>query len=173
MQPVVFHAKKKPLWQTAVGALALAVLMLALAALTSFVLELNPGFAFFFIIFFFVFLIGAMVALPSALNPMELRVDEEGLELRARGNTTRIIWSQLEDVRVVHAPGTSKGDWVMARPKNSPMQLPKRMYAPEWSAEHAAVKVCDLDAFQEDPQTIKEAVRAAAGPLWNDSAAPR
>lgn len=173
MQPLVFHAKKKTLWQPAAGALALAVLMLVLGALTSFVLELSPGFAFLFIILFFLFFFGGMVALPSVFHPMELLVDDGGLELRARGKTTRIHWNQLEDVRIVHAPGTSKGDWLMAWPKSAPMQFPKRLHHPEWSAEHAAVKVCDLDTFQEDPQMIRDAVRDSAGPLWNDSATPR
>ncbi|WP_067792913.1 hypothetical protein [Actinomadura formosensis] len=168
MQSDVFYAEKKPIWQSTLGALGLAVLMVA-----GTFLGLDPVISFTLIIFFFVLLVGGVLLLPYAYHPMEFRVDDGGMEVRARGQATRILWTQLEEVRIVQAPGRAKGDWLMAWPKQAPMQLPYRMYHPEWRSEHAAVKVCELGAFKEDAETIKAAVRGSAGPLWNDSTSMR
>lgn len=172
MQSIVFHAEKKPIWQSAVGALALAALMVALMLLGAFV-KINGAISLLVIVFFFIFLLGGTLLLPYAYQPMEFRVDGGGMETVARGNTTRILWTQLEEVRVVQDPVNGKRDWVMAWPKQVPMQLRYRMYHPEWKSEYAGVKVCDLGNFKEDPETIRAAVRQSAGLLWNDSTAMR
>lgn len=172
MQSIVFHGKKKPIWQSVAATLVLAALMVALMLLSAFV-EINGAISLMAIFFFFLFLVSGVLLLPYAYQPMEFRVDDGGMETVARGNTTRILWTQLDEVRVVRDPVHGKNEWVMAWPKQSPMQLRYRMYHPEWKSEYAAVKVCELGTFKEGSEIIKAAVQRLAGPLWNDSAAMR
>jgi hypothetical protein len=167
MEPVVFHADKKPFRQAAFGALGVAVLMVVVMIVMPLVGVDGKGLGIVVIGVFAVLLVGGLGTLQSVLNPMELRVDDGGVEVRARGNTTRIRWDQLDEVRIARPLDVSKDMWLMAWPKQAPMQLRKRMHHPEWKADLAAVKVCDLSPYEKDVETIREAVRRAAGPLWN------
>ena len=88
----------------------------------------------------------------------------------AKRSTTRIPWDQLQEVRVIQTAAISKNGWLMAWPRQVPMQLPNRMYHPEWKAAHSAVKVCDLDHFKDQVDAVRAAVRRGAGAAWNESA---
>jgi hypothetical protein len=168
MEPVVFRGEKKPFRHATIGALgvaALAVVMMVVGAYSG----TGKGFGIFVVAVFAICLVGGMGTLQTVLYPMELRVDDSGVEVRARGNTTRILWDQLDEVRIVRPLDVSKDMWLMAWPKHSPMQLRKRMHHPEWKADLAGVKVCDLSLYKEGPEVVREAVRRAAGPCWNDA----
>ncbi|WP_147339583.1 hypothetical protein [Actinomadura spongiicola] len=172
MYSQVLHANKKPIWQSALGALGLAALMLSLTVL-SVIYGWNPVIGMMSLLFFFFLFLGGLSVLSYAYNPLEFRVDDGAMEVRAKGRTTRILWTQLEEVRIVPAPAPAKGEWLMAWPKQAPIQLPKRVYQPEWKAEHAGVKVCELDTFKVGSEVFRAAVQRSAGTLWNESTSMR
>ncbi|GAA1898027.1 PH domain-containing protein [Actinomadura bangladeshensis] len=169
MEPAVFHADKKPFRRAAFGALGVAALMVAVMIAAPFLGVDGKGLGIIVIGVFAVALVGGLATFQSVLNPMELRVDEGGVEVRARGNTTRIPWDQVDEVRIARPLDVSKDMWLMAWPEHPPMRLPKRMHHPEWKADLAGVKVCDLSPYERDAETIREAVRQAAGSRWNDA----
>ncbi|GAA1776434.1 hypothetical protein GCM10009735_03050 [Actinomadura chokoriensis] len=173
MEPVVFHADKKPFRQATFGALGVAALMVAVMIVMPLIGVDAKGIGIIVIGVFAVLLVGGLGTLQTVLNPMELRVDDGGVEVRARGTTTRILWGQLDEVRIARPLDVPKDTWLMAWPKQAPMQFRRRMHHPEWKADLAGVKVCDLSPYEKDAETIREAVRRAAGPLWNDAEAMR
>lgn len=169
MEPVLFHADKKPFRQAAFGALGVSALMVAVMIAAPFAGVDGKALGVIVLGVFAVSLVGGLVTLSSVLNPMELRVDEGGVEVRARGATTRIIWDRLDEVRIARPLDVSEDRWLMAWPAQPPMRFRKRMHHPEWRADLAGVKVCDLSQYKRDAESIREAVRRAAGSRWNDA----
>jgi hypothetical protein len=172
MDVEVFRAEDRSFRQAFWGAWGVVALTVAVMVGGAFV-GTGRSFGVVVLFIFFVSIGAGAVTMPSVIYPMELRLDDGGLSLSARGNTTRILWDQLDEIRIVQGGITSEYGWLMAWPRQVPMALRRRLYHPEWKPDYSAVKVCDLDYFKGQAEEVRDAVRRFTGAKWNDSAEPR
>ncbi|WP_242909083.1 hypothetical protein [Actinomadura terrae] len=163
----VFNGKTKPFRQSMLGAVGVFLVALALVIVGTFA-GFGKGVGLILVIVLLAALAAAGTMMPSLTHPLVLRIGDDGMEVSMRGKTTLIRWEQLEAVRIMPPFEHSKHSWLVASPRQAPMQLPRRMYHPEWNADLSVVKVCDLDMLDADVETIRAAVRQAAGPLWRE-----
>jgi hypothetical protein len=174
MEAVVFEGNAGRMRSSVKASAVIALLSFGVAAL---LLWLVPGSA---VLVVFAAIFGAvsvgMTVLMSGLaaRPPRVAIDQEGVTTSARGFQVRMLWSQIEQIRIVERPHrTLERGWLVAWLRPGAPQPPKRWFLPEWSAELGGVKLVDLTYLDVSPDELRDALTRYAGDIFDPSNRPR
>ncbi|GHO85155.1 PH domain-containing protein [Dictyobacter formicarum] len=189
MEPVVFVAPRKKFMTAGLIFVGLAVVSLAIGILLG--LQLTDG-TYFMVALVFTAIFGAIgvMTVVTSFDPPRLQIDAAGLTMSARGRQHRILWSQIEEIRIVdfsviigqrslkrasadQVPVHRERLWLVAW-LHSGVPLPKgHLYLPQWWEAIGGVRVCDLSYMYTSVTEVGNAVARFAGERWNESREPR
>ncbi|MGY0235559.1 hypothetical protein [Longispora urticae] len=114
-------------------------------------------------------------------RPPRLTVDEGGLTMAAAQHETRLLWGQIEQVRIIDRqlppgfkgrPVTGRGWLVVWLVPGVPVPTP-HTYLPVWQPTLAGVRFCDLALLAAPEAEVAAAVRQHAGERFDPARAPR
>jgi hypothetical protein len=117
------------------------------------------------------------------VDPPRLRVDGEGLTMSAGSRRYQILWSQVEEIRIIHFQrrpnARRKETWLMVWPRSGwPVTRGRGVFLPQWRKEFSGLKVCNLRIFGSTVDVfpefeVSETVAQFAGECWNEAREPR
>jgi hypothetical protein len=106
-------------------------------------------------------------------RPPRLAIDPQGITVSARGFQSRLLWSDIRQVRIVERPNRALDRaWLVAWLRPEVPKPPNRWLLPEWTAELGGLKLVDLTYLDATPHALRDALARHAGGVFDPSTQP-